>query len=476
MHFIILDRQQLLNFLDGSAPVHFRSAKEFELKTIIFNLSPEDICLVWSTYSPSARPIWFVQDSMHQETIAFASTYIRNLKPFSAFMRILPASAVEFDWFESGQYGTKDSLHNFVSLAIAEAFLQIPQELNSIDEITIQAGLATLSATIINAIHIGYTRDEIELIFERWKKTKSFFNQEPTPLTSQTIWTVWENILIISSRRSTSANYRPRSYSKSALPARILTTLENIQDEGEISYISWLDLASSVQELGAEYENISGVREDGVRSLQKITSILHSSNANDFSDTEKAIILGAALFIVSSGSLKFLPFSKVFFQLSPTAPLWYAYFCSVSKRSDAMLVGNGLGSHLDRLIFKSGSIFETPQSDISFEEVGMMASPENLVKFRTSNSSNIDVELFPFVRGRFRINRPARSTEKSTPTLSREDSLMLETLLSKALNVIRDSRFTTEKKSSYNESRDLFTGSSTAQARPKVRKKTNDKF
>jgi hypothetical protein len=99
----------------------------------------------------------------------------------------------------------------------------------------------------------------------------------------------------------------------------------------------------------------------------------------------------------------------------PASTLWFGFFISIHPNTDVMTIGNCLGRHLVQRLSLPVDIFGSPTSDISLDEFEILS--ENFrkgVKFRTDQQSTINIEIFPGIRGNYRLSRGVRSDQEKT--------------------------------------------------------------
>lgn len=123
------------------------------------------------------------------------------------------------------------------------------------------------------------------------------------------------------------------------------------------------------------------------------------------------MLVGAAASFVANGAMSYLPLTKAFNESHPAATLWFAFFTAFNRRSDVFDSGEALGRHLESKIFISRNFFDSPTSDIDFNELQVVGVSQNGMRFRTQQTSSVTVEIIPMVQGKFRIGKGTKASE-----------------------------------------------------------------
>lgn len=426
MYYSKFSRDKIIDLLSGK-DIPSRSQTTIEIaRNSILSFKGHDLLLLWDD-AGDKPPVIVAPDDKFLETLAFVATYIRNVSPFTAFFRVIPAADLGLPIFSRERSFYRPLDHRLVGVAIAEAFLQLPNEPETVDSISIQSGMATLSASLLKALSLDASDRTLTQISRRWEKSRALLKLDSLRTKIDTIEEFWSVMAL-------SLGYE-RTYTKSNLPLSVFHIVKDYTETGVLTNEHWQTLTMESPSLRNKYLELTGAREDAINTFKKLVlNIVADSNDSRMND----ILIGAALSLLASGSMSYLPLTRILADDHPVASLWFAFFVSLHPKSDVLFTGDGLGAHLVKRIFDEETVFDSPKSDISFPELEMLVnqSDENL-RFRTEHSTSISVELSPLVSGRFRISREFRRSEPTgNVPVPLEEWAEAQSLLRRALAIM----------------------------------------
>lgn len=349
------------------------------------------ITLAWPDYNVGDDPIVAVPARDLREFLAFASTYVGSYSPFTAFFRVMPIEMLEFlPTFRPVERSSAEA-RAFVGLAVADAALQGSSQFKTVADISVQACLATSSATVARAVSVGYDTQMCLLALSRWLTIRdtvgvSGVRNDPGDLSG--FWS-----MLLPEIKSRPKEREPQA---SALVSEFFLAASEAGD-----------LPKSIfSHLGPTSEHLSNMlrsnREDCVRALDDLHDIIYKT---DLERSEAEIVLGFAASRVAEGSFSYLPLISRFSQRYPLATLWFGAFAALHEKTDALTTGNCLGRRVLRQLLPSSGGLNDVTADLSFEECLIYEREIRANKIRTDYNGQINIELLPGVSGVFRRQR-----------------------------------------------------------------------
>jgi hypothetical protein len=410
--FSILTREEFLRWLGGAMVPQARTYLHKDVQ----QTGAGEILLAWaeipSKPSFSNPPIISLPRNRMPEFFAFTSTYVSNYKPFSAFFRVVSHDVLE-DLIGDRRVNAHqiDVPEELVAVALAEAYLQVGGG-RSLEDITVQAGLATVSSSVIAALVNGYARDHVEQIILTWASAREIYVQERPKFAADTSVAFWSPIMdALDVREKSSHHYG--AYQKAISFVRSQLTKGFDADPG-----AWTDLSQNLPDAMRSWGGTrTSSREDQVRNIDSASSFL--VDAPNIEPLIREIIAGFLVARVSGGSIEYLNLCDPFLEKLPRAVLWFGFFVGCWRNGNVLSAGDCLGRRLARQLFGSSGPFAAPVADIGVHELGTFRGQPP--RFRTEQQAVVSVELLPGVTARFRM-RPesadARDRDASATRLS----------------------------------------------------------
>lgn len=428
-----ISQTELLEWLGGKFEPRSK-AKPFNLSGRDGNVSKQ-IALVWDPAAEDAGiqkgPLIAVRQESIREFLAFVSTYVSTHVPFTAFFRVLSIEYLAENLAHAREPKREPVRDSIVGIAIAEAFMQTQSKarLRSLSSLSVQACLATLSSSVIAGLRQEYEAAQLAKIGEHWLRSRRLLTDEQLIVPAPALMSFWD----LATRALEPAR---RSLEDQDLPSRLVISFvrDFFDHDGREPPPMWSSLMSQLPDVAAEIFQMQGSREDRVRALDRLVAPLIGAGHVDRRIREVAA--GYLLSQVADASLEYVPLTAAFESDLPLATMWFGFFCSMSKRSDALLAGDGLGRHVNRLVARN-SVFSPPEADISLDELDLyLAHGSKSIRFRTDQQASIAVELLPSVAGLFRNPKAARpDVEAGSSLIDEELKRELRFLLNRAREI-----------------------------------------
>lgn len=431
MRYSIISKEILLDVLGKTESIGSKLIKLSELENVSKQIKRDEILLIWSGNSTLIdSPVWFINDDKYEEMLAYLSTYVRSYTPFSAFNRILPLKFLNLI-NNTKRKRSKETCNKLIGIVISESLYQYDSAIDSIRDISVQASLATVSSSIVSALFLGYGAKDIVKLIENWSGIRAMLKSPTPPLSSDMLAKFWVPICsVLGDKGDIKKTFN-------TISPKMNKAIKRIIKQKEIKVGEWGDLTYPNKEIGEYFLSLKGPREESITEFNFLLNLLEKKS--DIVESEKQIILGAALSIVSSGSLSLLPWTMKFKQRFPLFPLWYSFFCGFNKHSDIKDIADGLGNHLAKRILYDQRLFDSPASDISFSEFKIMYRGNNILpNFRTAQSSVLDIEIVPLVNCKFSKKKSIDSNKaQNQNALNKDEIFKMKGLLESALSILK---------------------------------------
>jgi hypothetical protein len=423
---VVLTREEFVQWLAGSYLPRSSSGYHRE-----FGVG--DIMLVWrDTAGPPdfANPaIIAVPRDAIRDFFAFTATYVGTYVPFSAFFRVITVESLREVESQAHRPNLATIHEEFVAVAIAEAYLQSGGA-QPVQDISIQAGLATLSGVMIAGLARGYDRDRLQRIPLYWRKARNAFNSESLKIDPDQLAGFWDPVLDIllnpDSRRTLDGSLRP-------IANFVRSQLANGLGIDSSVWRGLIEILPNAMHSLMQEGLVS--REDQVKNLDYATKVLIESEG--VAPLLREVVAGFALARVSGGSLSHLDLCSPFFDKLPRAVLWYALFAGCWKGNTVLSDAECLGRRLSRQLFTWSDIFSAPSSDISYLELNSLLERDIRPRFRTLQQTVTSVELLPGVNARIRTRPDIISKREGAVSSSDKQALQdLRGALRSAISLI----------------------------------------
>lgn len=403
-HVAQLQREKFLSWIGGMHEPHTRPVGDFDEAAF------SDIVLAWDR-EPfegallSRPPIIAIQGDFLTDFLAFAGTYISTYQPFTAFFRVVPIEMLSMLVSPARHKMRKLSKQSFFAGAIiAEARLQSGDRVRKLSDITIQAGMATLSAAVVTALNKGFDISVARTVMINWRKTRSILSSESLRVDPDRICNFWEAVYL-----AHEGNISARGTADTERAARFLReVMSNPDDTDPPSWLSLLDIPSTQNILGRMRDS----REDRVRAMDDAVASVAKAKHLDVQLRE--LVTGYLASRVAGGSMSYLDILMPLEAELPLATMWFGLFCSLRNENDVLLAGDCLGRRIARRISQKGEIFSAPVADISLAELDVFRPGLNL---RTEHQNVIEVEIFPGISSSF---RQVKNSKEVTEPMSYE--------------------------------------------------------
>lgn len=375
------------------------------------------VTLAWLDSHASKHPIICVKASEMREFLAFISTYVGTYVPFTAFFRVIPLEMLSFLPYLDGTASDDDLLgRGVIGVALVEAALGGRNSSGKLDDLSVQACMATTAAVTARCIQLSYNNSMTLVSVERVEAVRSSFegatgSQADRPLMKD----FWATAL---------AAALPEAGDSSQSDVDIVNFLSSIFVSRRRGHDLQLSLLTKFAPgLSDQFAMLRSNREDRVRALEQIFEKIPE---NRLSNAVAEIIMGYAAAQVAEGSFSYIPLISRYGKELPMSPMWFGLFSGMSPQSDVLTISNCLGRRLVRQVEAIPGLMPNIDADLNYEESIIYKTEIQNRKIRTDHSSLISIELIPGVSFPVRLGRPQEPVRTDTRSLDRSSAEIQE--------------------------------------------------
>ena len=414
MYTLRMGRKDFVSWLGDRVGL---SIKASLTKSDVFDVRAGEILLVWNkkpTVKLLESPLLIVPDSDLVDFFAFVSTYVGSYKPFSAFFNVL-GLGVARRILSKSQGLPDETLSKLTAVVIAEVFVQMGGKPN-ISDISVSACFGTFSDSVIQLTCFDDQGDAVDEVADRWLEARELLAGDVLPLSVDDLVIFWKLLL-------DGIGYADGNYSLLQEPSgRGIVEFLNSILSGNSGATEWESITEKLPLSRIALRAMEGSREGRVKAFDDAVSEL--AKAGSYNNNSLSLIVGYLASKVGGGSMQYLSLA---YDLSPNlklAPLWFALFSAFTPGSDYISIGDSLGRRLTRERVGRKDFWGDSDSDISLEELRVVAIDEGGVpRVRRLRKSTIDVEIYPKVSAAFRIGRRKVADEFETVLKNRNQEI-----------------------------------------------------
>lgn len=420
------DRRQFVDFISSRMPLPLNCVRHSESLDNI-SVYGDEVVLVWRK-SPmegfSIPRVAIVQEEKVQDFLAWVSTYLRSIRPFTGYCRVespvtakLAATSELIDW-------PSDIQSADLGLIVTEAIAYSVGH-RDVGRLPFSAFTRPLSFTYAKAIRtfdIAMTGDSQYLsnIEEGWSLCRELSGQPPLNMSPKDVTDVWRLVLRTNSR----------SKSRDSVISELLTEIREI---GQISHKSWLKLVPKASDGDMLWQAMKGPREGRVLAVENASKVLmHGTKATH---RKRAFAAGYLASRVQPGTLDHLSLLFPFVSELRESLLWFGVCAGLSPETTVDNYGNGLGWLMRRELERRTDWLERPTCDIALSElkIQFQTGDDRRPTFQTRTSGHLEVEIFPLLTTNVRwVNRSeehiqlSKQVESQQSLFKNEDKLDFE--------------------------------------------------
>lgn len=362
-----------------------------------------------------------------RDFLAWISTYLPELKPLTAYTRVL--SIDEFHPIaESKSMPGLDFLEEAsIGLVLAEAatYLENKQEKKLNFSPLACAGTFSFAMARSFAISCGMGSEiDDEIVMDRWIKVRTLTKQQSLKLRPDDLAIPWR---VLGAIYSAESGFR---FSKRDLPDVIYSSCLSILEGSELDPSVWDRLALEFPRLREAKREMAGPREGRVVFFEQFLLSLSESRLPD--SVFGSFLCGFLASQIGPGTLDYLMLLIPYLDQFPSSLLWYGLCSGLQRRASLYGFSSGVGRRVLREIIRADSVFSSPQADIAIAELEVMSAGGNqAMDFRTGAQGILTVEILPMILTTVRwpakqFDQPELFPNESSASEFRELSLLVE--------------------------------------------------
>jgi len=386
MFFAKADKKSFLDLLQSRNAKDIFSIQQFPL---IPSLKDEELLLIWKD-EPSHNnyfPIYICTPTgKEKELIAWTSTYLKTLKPVTAFTRI-----IDINEFEMLQHTKPMDLPIQIENVLVGSIIGEIFELYKYGSIKHQNSMAarsTFSYAIAMAYILNSPYNKME-IARRYDTVRKLAYLSIRPSYSTYLQGIWQNLL-----SAIVANLDDNNFFQERLffyPIKnVLNSIANGLEITRAQIAEILHHPIDFPEIPSTYSKI----EVRVEQYEKVCEILTSNK--QIHPQSASFTIACLANQITPGSFKHQALLEPYFRNYPGVYIWYGICAGLTQNSDIMSYNYGLGWRISRQLLSKSIVFESPTSDISFNEFDLLLKLDNPdTSFNTDYANSLTIELVP---------------------------------------------------------------------------------
>lgn len=389
-----VNRKQLLEVFEladtMSPPV---SVSKREHVPSIFR--PGEHLLIWKR-DPKLQPQLPVALLLPEQTtsdfLAWASTYLPSVRPFTAFCRVTENQDVFEELTE--HFNSQEFDQARLGLILGEAVLSRNSELHS--KLSLFDCLSTYS--FVMARSWTFDRwDTYAHVSDRWFSLKRLLRATEPLVDLQSLESIWVILMAVSSRGVNSLLPIPRLSSDRKISRDLIEVVWTLCMNGKLEYRDWILASALFPEVSGAFDETRGTREERVRSIDKALVTLSTLVSRD--PLTANFIAGYLTSQVSPGTFDHFALLLPYRSSLSSAMLWYGLSAGLYKDAQLKKSFAGLGHRVWREIARIESTLDRPRCDISIDELEIWNRGENntLTDIPSNTPGVFQIEIAPLV-------------------------------------------------------------------------------
>lgn len=345
----------------------------------------KELLLGWGD-DPAKHPqlphVIFVRDGRIQDFLAWSSTYLRTVRPFSAFCRVLEWGVWNLEVLS--QSPRLDNEKVAIGAVLGEAVTH--QHFEEAASLTTRACMSTFSFALAREWALGRTK-QLDTIADAWSRTRNITKQPKRALSAELICQAWSCYLGDEPAKTGTASLYERSWCSD-----VRQVCEELSRTGDMSQPIWDEITSGLSHAGRLRRSMRESREQRVMGLE--SALAELSHADD--PKRASFLAGLLCSRVSPGTLEHSHLLRPSVGALPLALIWYGICAGLHPQSRVLDFQQGLGRRVLRELMAVDDLGSRPRCDISVAELDVFLTGDvQDVGFSTMSSGHLMVEIAP---------------------------------------------------------------------------------
>lgn len=436
-----VSRRQFIDFIEvGDRPT---VSNAWETDSPPAPMEGDSLTLVWrdkpdsDRRSPPFPAVIVVDRHMRRDFLAWALTYFKGFRPFTAFCRVIDSSSADtiFRQPRAPSLGGLDDAALGLILGEAIAYSEGQRDARPLSVVGCASTCSFAVARTLGFGLLAHNHTAGEDIWRSWFEARAMTHQPALRLGPQELRTPW--LVMLRLRENEPSILSPfvlkshqLEFESSDEVADIASACLDLRNSGEVGRTSWERLTKGLPELNRARNFVKSSREDRVRSFEQALEVLLRTPARAIS----SFLAGCIVSQIGPGTMDHIRLLQEHVQRFPNALLWYGLCAGLDRRAILKNFAGGLGRRILREVLREESFLDQPRCDIAFSELEILAENEGGgLDIRSGHSGQLEVEIAPCVSTlvRWPGSRPDASAAKDA-ALFDEEWEYLATLLKEA--------------------------------------------
>jgi hypothetical protein len=386
------DKKRFLDLISSRDPIKTLNVKSSN--TIEPVLGNDQILLAWRN-KPShldfpLPEVICVYEGKIREFLAWASTYIPNFQPFTAYCRVIEQSNFSKAKDRTQTLLKSQSKAMMLGAIIGEAITHCLNK--NIKQLTPTSIMSTVSFAIVRGLSVGYGFEDSDNIINKWDEARHISNQQRRKLDCKDIKQFWN--VVISLDRKTVGLKNNNLIGKDS--DHMIDACLEMQSNGFIGKDVWKKFTDNFMIKNIVEEDFKGPREERVKLFEKYTSSILSNS--HVPKPLSSFLLAYLAYRVAPGQFDYTHLLSPLLIKYPDTIMWYGFFTGLSKKTDIYNYNYGMGWRILYDLMAAGNIFDRSASDISIDELDVILNVDKPnTNIRASNPNHLIVEIAPMI-------------------------------------------------------------------------------
>jgi len=353
-------------------------------------IRPDGIAAIWPAHPSEFGQLptaIVVPEESCRDILAWLTTYVRELQPFTAFCRVVERPVAD-RFLEGPVVPHLHGVEGICSGLILGEALTHAHGRASILDLPVTAYSATLSHVISRTFALTGGLIPLESIGNLWYQAREITGQNGMRINPDLILSVWAIAL-----------ETPPSFPLFGSSEILSVTWSELKATGGISESLWRELTDGFPNLDRMRTLIELPREQRIQMFDVALRVL--ANTGREGDERRSFLAGYFTNLLAPGSIDHADILAPFAKLFPTAYLWYGLCAGVNMRGESLPVGNPLARRIVHDLTIPDRLIDRPRCDVAIEELAMLGSMKNLLRL-TAKAQRLDIDILPGVTVAFR--------------------------------------------------------------------------
>ncbi|PZV39651.1 hypothetical protein [Mesorhizobium kowhaii] len=404
-----LSREEFVNWIAEAADGLPTLPRDIALR----GSRPNDVTLVWPEHQSDARPVICVAESQLQDLFAFVSTYSTNLRPYTAYFRVIPLELIDILDNGAREHRNETRLARMIAGAsIAEAWLAAARQSGRPSNV-VPLLQSSLSSALGQVVLAGYNDLAFDWVQREWIETRAGLGDNMSDQNCEGISLAWR--LVLAAMTTLSQAFLDRS-------GKLIATF--IADAVEAKSVRPSMLRSLSVIAGPELDLVkllAAPREERISRFNATIADFKSSGARGL---QAEFLAGLMLAIAGNGSFDMIRSAREFDGWLDGAATWFGICAALFDESNVLAYANSAGRRVVRDLLRRDDPFGLPSRDIASTEFRFLeTNKSDVFQLGAYGPGSVEVEILPNVATRI-LSRDSGQSGRS----AEEREMLLRTM------------------------------------------------